>query len=216
MFSEETPNEKFYKSKVLDDYRLISADDNNLFTYIRNENGGHTVWQSLIKRDLVLKYPFEIGRLYEDTPVIIRCIVDAGKFACTKSKLYYHRTRSESICTSDFSYKQTDIIWCCSNAAEFFAKIGYRKMAEFWTKKYCYYSTWCFKGLRDTLNDRKAAERVRRESWNFLVKYRRFWNPTKNDLLLTFDTFYPKITNIYWLSLTAKNRLLSKMNKNKS
>ena len=67
-----------------------------------------SVCNKLFRRDLILSYDFEVGKVNEDIAVTIPLIVKARKIGYAKT-YYYYIQRNNSIQNSVFSYKRFDI-----------------------------------------------------------------------------------------------------------
>lgn len=63
----------------------------------------------LLRKDLLIKYPFLEGKINEDVASIIPIIVNSNKIAYTDKAVYYYVQRSNSIQNSKFSEKRFDM-----------------------------------------------------------------------------------------------------------
>lgn len=63
----------------------------------------------LLRKDLLVKYPFLEGKINEDVASIIPIIVNSNKIAYTDKAVYYYVQRSNSIQNSKFSEKRFDM-----------------------------------------------------------------------------------------------------------
>jgi glycosyltransferase involved in cell wall biosynthesis len=64
-----------------------------------------TAWGKLYRRDLVEKYPFPKGQLYEDTATTHKIVGDVPTIACGTKKIYYWRQRRNSITHANITRK---------------------------------------------------------------------------------------------------------------
>lgn len=67
---------------------------------------GATAWVKLIRRELVLKYPFPCGCLYEDLATMYKIIGDAEKIVFGSKRIYYWVQREGSTMRMKFDERQ--------------------------------------------------------------------------------------------------------------
>lgn len=79
---------------------------------IKRMNYGHgmsvTAWAKMYKKELVLRYPYPVGRIYEDVATTYKIIGDCKNVAVGNKQIYYWIQRVDSIMHSNFSEKQYD------------------------------------------------------------------------------------------------------------
>lgn len=85
---------KYKKTK--NDFVLIGSKD-ILKDALLCKKGSLTAWAKVFKRNLLEKYPFPYGKLYEDMEVIYHMIREAGKVAYIDENLYFYLKRNNSI-----------------------------------------------------------------------------------------------------------------------
>ena len=64
----------------------------------------------LLRKDLLLKYPFLEGKVNEDVASIIPIIVHSNKISYTSEVVYYYVQRKNSIQNSEFSVRRFDMM----------------------------------------------------------------------------------------------------------
>ena len=93
---------------------------------IKRMNYGHgmsvTAWAKMYKKELVLRYPYPVGRLYEDVATTYKIISDCKRVAVSNKQIYYWIQRVDSIMHSKFSEKQYDGLLSASEQLEFVKK----------------------------------------------------------------------------------------------
>lgn len=67
-------------------------------------------WAKMYKRELVLRYPYPVGRIYEDVATTYKIIGDSQRVAYGSTPVYYWVQRVESIMHAAFNEKQYDAI----------------------------------------------------------------------------------------------------------
>ena len=68
-------------------------------------------WAKLVKKEIVEKYPFTIGRMDEGAGVIFKWINEAKFVNLIDDKLYFYRINPNSTTQSEFSLKSLDHLW---------------------------------------------------------------------------------------------------------
>lgn len=83
-------------------------------------------WGKLYKKELFSKHHIEypVGRIHEDTFTTYKLFYYARKVVFIDNQLYFYRTRSGSIMTSNFSPKRLDSVEAYREACSFFEKKG--------------------------------------------------------------------------------------------
>lgn len=81
----------------------------------------------MIKRDLVEKYPFPSGKLYEDSYTVYKYIIDSNRVICLKSSSYYYLQREGSIQRRDFNRNHLDLIYA---SKEMFSTLSNKDMQK--------------------------------------------------------------------------------------
>ena len=79
-----------------------------------NQGFSVTAWAKLYKRELVLRYPYPVGRIYEDIATTYKIIGDSQRVAYGNQQIYYWIQRVESIMHASFNEKQYDGILSAS------------------------------------------------------------------------------------------------------
>lgn len=69
---------------------------------------GATSWVKLYRRELVLRYPFPAGKLYEDLATTYKIVGDCERIALGNRKIYYWVQREGSIMHRAFDERQFD------------------------------------------------------------------------------------------------------------
>ncbi len=87
-----------------------------------------TPWAKCISKDLVLKFPFEEGRIYEDGPVIHRVFANSKKIAVFDEPIYYYYTNPTGTTKSkDYSEKRLDDLWAWGERMSFYKEYKFKK-----------------------------------------------------------------------------------------
>lgn len=78
-----------------------------------------TAWAKMYKRELVLRYPYPVGRLYEDVATTYKIVGDCQRIAYGNQQIYYWVQRLESIMHATFNEKQYDGIISASEQLQY-------------------------------------------------------------------------------------------------
>ena len=93
---------------------------------LQRMNYGHgmsvTAWSKMYKRELVLRYPYPVGRIYEDVATTYKIIGDCERVAYGNRQVYYWIQRMESIMHASFSEKQYDGILSAAEQLQYVKK----------------------------------------------------------------------------------------------
>lgn len=111
-----------FSSQTLDDETMAQLYD----------RGEYPAWEAcakLIRRDLVERYPFTQGRIYEDNEAVCRWAAGA-KLVRTQEPMYFYRTNPNSTTKSQFSMKKLDFLWALDSMIQFYGTIGFFQTRE--------------------------------------------------------------------------------------
>ena len=76
---------------------------------IINNGLSATCCNKLFKRNLIEKYPFEVGKINEDVAVVLPIVCEANKISYVRDSYYYYVQRNNSIQNTSFNEKKFDI-----------------------------------------------------------------------------------------------------------
>lgn len=96
------------------------TSEEGLIAYFYRKFNGYACGK-LIKTSLVRKFPFPIGKYFEDAFVVYHYLEYSNKIVVIQDELYYYRQRSGSIVNSNFTKKQLDIIEANEICMRYFA-----------------------------------------------------------------------------------------------
>ncbi len=87
-------------------------------------------WGKLFRRSLLEELRFPVGRLHEDQFFTPRVFYRANMITSCDAKLYYYRTRQESIMRTVFTAKRYDDLWAIDSCIAFFREKGEAEIVE--------------------------------------------------------------------------------------
>lgn len=156
------------------------------------------VWGKLINRQILLEYPFEKGRIYEDNAVICKWLVAAGKCVYTEEKLYFYYINSSGTTKSEFRLKQLDYLWALETQLMFYRKLQYTKMKVVVGTVYVQELLYFQSEVQKKLGDRKTARKLKHILMKFLITNKEEYNLNRQQVLSILDQIYPNMMKLYW------------------
>lgn len=69
-----------------------------------------SAWAKMFSIDLARKYPFPVGRLFEDIGNVYNFFIDSEMIACGYEPQYYYIVRNNSIVTGSFNIRKFDLL----------------------------------------------------------------------------------------------------------
>lgn len=127
IFEANSPSEKFLETK---EYSTIlhHIDEKIMIDFQLNTYINSTPVAKLIKKDILLEYPFTEGRFYEDSAVVHQWIYYSGNLAEVPVQLYFYQINENSTTKGSFSIKRLDSLWALEMQLKFYYKIKYYEM----------------------------------------------------------------------------------------
>ena len=107
------------------------VNEDSLILFMRS--GDYIYWGAcakLIKKDILSKYPFTIGKIHEDSAVVFKWINEAKTVSITDEQLYFYRINPDSITHVDFSLKNLDFLWAIEEQINFYENTDYVEMKK--------------------------------------------------------------------------------------
>ena len=128
--------------------------------------GEHRYWVpcgKLIRREILLKHPFQPGRIYEDNAVVCQWLHESGTIANSLERYYFYQINPGSTTKNDFSLKRLDFLWALQEQIRFYDALGFERMKQEAIAYYLKAGSWYLPKVCDVLHDRKTAARLRRD-----------------------------------------------------
>ena len=195
-----------YKSEWKFEKHSVNEDSLILFM----QSGDYLYWGAcakLIKKDILIKYPFTIGKIHEDSAVVFKWINETAVVSITDEQLYFYRINPTSITQVDFSLKNLDFLWAIQEQIDFYENTHFNRM-----KKIVYrnYAVACAKMYYRLLENKiwvKEAQELKRQLKLFmnqkgkLIDFKEDW-----EFNMVYGALYPKpIRIIFRLKRYIKN-----------
>lgn len=171
------------------------------------DRGEYPAWVScakLIKRELVVGYPFTPGRVYEDNEAVCRWVCQAGKLADLNEELYFYRGNPNSTTKAAFSKKRLDYLWALESILRYYGELGWLTLQ----RRFCdIYANTAADYYRNCLGQewQAEAEGIRQQVKRI---FRQDRIPlTKRQFEILLDAFHPKLMPSYWILEAIARRL---------
>lgn len=126
----------FYSLKSDYSFRKSPVTEEELIAMYTDFYQYWVVWAKLIKKDIVEKYLFTPGRIYEDTAVVFKWINETKFVNITNEPLYFYRVNPNSTMQIHFSLKNLDRLWAYEEQLKFFNATDLNEMKKTVYKKY--------------------------------------------------------------------------------
>ena len=134
-----------------------------------------TVWGKLYKRELVQKYPFPIGRRYEDEAIVCKYYYAADRVAVGNQRLYAYYQNPDSFMHARGDSFNEDLIWALRHRAEFFREQNepeLEKAAWNMLVQHCLYESVHYHGKYDSvLKELSNVKELPPKTWLELKLY---------------------------------------------
>ena len=134
-----------------------------------------TVWGKLYKREIVQKYPFPIGRRYEDEAIVCKYYYAADRVAVGNQCLYAYYQNPDSFMHARGDSFNEDLIWALRHRAEFFREQnepGLEKAAWNMLVQHCLYESVHYHGKYDSvLKELSNVKELPPKTWLELKLY---------------------------------------------
>lgn len=141
-----------------------------------------TIWGKLIKRDIVIKYPFTNGRFCEDAAIMCYWFKEAGYVSDCSLKLYNYRDNPNGTMNTFNEKKRNDKLWSILEMRNFYKNNNYIIMQEKTDKTYL----WQLIQYEKSFNDKRYSK-LRK---NFFIRNVWYWNCSLKKKLSMFKEYY--------------------------
>lgn len=110
--------------KTENNYTLIKSKEMLKDSLLGNK-GSLSAWSKVFKRELLEKYPFPYGKLYEDMEVVYHMMLEAETIAYIDEALYFYLRRDNSIVRSKVTERHMYGLYSCIRILEDVKANGY-------------------------------------------------------------------------------------------
>ena len=150
------------------------------------------VHSKLIDKDIVIKYPFEPGKTYEDNAVVCKWIDEAKKVVESDELYYYYQINLNGISKSKFSAKSIDYLWALEEIITFCNRVGYNCIRKEFCSKYAIVATDYYYRVKNELGSIEICRGIKKQMKKVLRKNRSSVVLTKPQRLYVMSVLHPK------------------------
>lgn len=173
----KTLTEDFFCKKEFS-YKVISINDNSLAALYDSKmselNKAYwLIYPKLIKREIVQKYPFEEGRIFEDNEVACKWLVESVSIAILSEKMYFYTDNPNGTMNQPLNEKKLDYFWALEEQIKFYEELHYNKMCKRITYELISSTLYYYERCKIENND-KLLEIVIKLLKRFLKQYRQY------------------------------------------
>ena len=131
-----------------------------------------TLWvvcAKLINKKIVIKYPFDNGRIYEDNAITIKWVYESKNISFIDYEFYYYYSNQGSTTQRKLTRKHADLLWAYEEQLLFLQKICYHKLAEIKYENLLSSSLKLYKRYIIENNDKYFARKISRYNRKYYV-----------------------------------------------
>ena len=151
------------------------------------------VWAKLIKKEIVEKYLFTSGRIYEDTAAVFKWINETEFVSITDEQLYFYRHNPNSTMQIKFSLKNLDRLWAIEEQMKFFDTTDFNDLKKTIYKKYAVTCADIYYRLLENPEWAKEAQKLKSHLKAFMKNEGRLINFNEDWIFnMVYGVLYPK------------------------
>lgn len=165
-FCTQKNNWEFKKYRVNEESLILFMHSGDYINWV--------VCAKLIKKDILLKHPFTIGKIYEDSAVAFKWINEAENVSITETKLYFYRVNPDSTTQVEFSLKNLDFLWAIEEQMKFYENTDFNKMKRIVYRNYAVACAKMYYPLSKNREWYKEAQVLKKRLKDFIKEKGRF------------------------------------------
>ena len=144
----------------------IDVDEKHIFS---EEFDVWCITAKLIDREIIEKYSFQEGRIYEDNAVALNWLAEAGKVAVIEEKLYYYRINPSGTTKKPFSIKRLDLLWALEQRLNFCIEKHYSRLLGKYLIFFTHNTMYLCREVKK-LNEKKLAKAMKYNSLKVIMR----------------------------------------------
>lgn len=156
-----------------------------------------TIWGKLIDIDILKKYPFTDGKIYEDNAVVFKWLIEAEKVVDTSEIMYYYTINLKSTTKKQFNIKKVDYLWALEEQIVLYGKMKYFTMKKIICKKYYDASIQMHYKVKNELMDTKKAKDICLNLWRIILENLHYFELSIANMKELVAITFPKLVIIY-------------------
>lgn len=178
--------------------------------YHQGEHRYWVIWGKLIRREILLKFPFQPGRIYEDNAVVCRWLHEAGTVANTLQRYYFYQVNPDGTTKKGFSLKQLDFLWALQEQLFAYREWHWPTMYRIVLRVYLSTAVSYYWQCKDLLHSADIANHINAEIKEI---YSNCWkNPklSKEEKLAVYNVAFPEKHHRHEYIIAAKQHIADK------
>lgn len=194
LFKTSVCTESFYSYKNKCQFKKNQVNEDTLILLM--QSGNYLYWGAcakLIKKDILLKYPFTIGKIHEDSAVVFKWINEAEFVSITDEQLYFYRTNPNSITQVDFSLKNLDFLWAIEEQINFYENTDFNEIKKIVYRSYAVTCAKMYHRLSENKDWAEEAQKLKKKLKIFIRKKGKLIDFNENwHFNMVYGVLYPK------------------------
>lgn len=166
--------------------------------YNCDEHRGWVVWGKLIRREIVQRFPFAVGRIYEDNAVVCRWLAEADTVSDIADELYFYRVNQQGTTKQKFSLKYLDSLWALNEMICFFEEKGYLRLKKRFCSQYMRAAIGFYWKVKNELCLLEEARGVKQQMQRMLRANRRYIDLNKQERQAANEILHPRLASVRW------------------
>ena len=192
-------SESFFAPKSDCNFKKHPINDDELILMYYDKYQYWIACAKLIKKEIIQKYPFTHGRIYEDNGVVFKWINETKFVNITDEQLYFYRVNSDSTTQVDFSLKNLDILWAFEEQTKFYKNTDFNKIKKTVYKKYAIACVAMYYNISENENWTEEAQKIKNKLKAFIKNEKTFTELLEDsEFNMVYGVLYPKPIRIIY------------------
>lgn len=167
----------------------------------------------LIKKEIIEKFPFTAGKIFEDNGVVFKWINETEFVNITDEQLYFYRINPDSTTQVEFSLKNLDYLWVLEEQIKFYENTYFNDMKKTVCKNYAITCAKMYYCLLENPKWSEEAKKIKNKLKIFIKKSGELTELNEDwEFNIVYGIIYPKPIRII---LRLERYLKSKLKRKK-
>lgn len=162
----------------------------------------HCIWAKLIRKDILLKFPFTAGRTREDSAVVCQWLYEAGTVSYVKEEMYFYLLNPFGTMRRSFSLKNFDAVWAFEEQLNFCKRTNYRLLESAVLYEYTVHLNTLIRIIENEFTDYKGYVKGLKKKFAAATRAA-LKSPyiEKKEKLFILELKYPFLMKLYWITV---------------
>ena len=190
---EQSLPENFFLPKSGCSFKKHPINEKELLLMYHDKYQYWIACAKLIKKNIIEKYPFTEGRIFEDNGVVFKWINQTEFVNITDEQLYFYRINPKSTTNVDFSLKNVDFLWAKEEQINFYKDSDFEEMKKTVYRNYAVSCAKMYYRLLENTNWTNEAKKIKKKLHAFMKKYGKFTELKEDwEFNMVYGVLYPK------------------------